>query len=95
MAKRADLRVSRAELGESGSVDLGVFARIGFPAKAWGWNLVDMAEEERRERGRRRESVWRERDLVREWKGGVERKRSIWDFRFQLSVEFSTKEIGR
>lgn len=79
--------MSRAELGESGSDDLGVFARIGLPAKAWGWNLVDMVEE-----ARWRWQSGREGDLVREWnsKGFVERKRSIW-FWVSIGVLDSTQ----
>ncbi|PKI66733.1 hypothetical protein CRG98_012928, partial [Punica granatum] len=36
------LRVSRAEAGLNGSVDFGVLALIGLPAKAWELRLRDM-----------------------------------------------------
>lgn len=43
--KRCDLRVSREELEEKGSVGLGVLALMGLPAKAWDWRLrVAMVE---------------------------------------------------
>lgn len=36
------LRVSRAELGENGSLGLGVLDRMGLPAKAWDCRFIDM-----------------------------------------------------
>lgn len=49
LERRWDLRVSREEVREKGSVDLGVLSLVGLPAKAWDWRRrEDMVVVERR-----------------------------------------------
>lgn len=46
------MRVSRAEVGDKGSVGLRVLDLRGLPAKAWDWRFMDMVVVEAMKNGR-------------------------------------------
>lgn len=45
LSKSCVLRVSKAWVGENGSLGFGVMDLRGLPAKAWDWRFMDMVVE--------------------------------------------------
>lgn len=67
LSRSWELRDSRAEEGENGSSDFGVFSLMGLPAKAWDCKLMDMvgieAEQENDPADGLKELLWESKDF--------------------------------